>query len=56
MRYQKVGLQVFDQSRATPGYTLISRLRGCSAYLLDLDGKIVHEWTLPFPPGDIVQL
>ena len=56
MRYQKVGLQVFDQSRATPGYTLISRLRGCSAYLLGLDGKIVHEWTLPFPPGDIVQL
>jgi len=56
MRYQNVGLQVYDRERATPGFTLISRLSGCGAYLLDMNGAIVHDWALPFPPGDLVQL
>ena len=56
MRYQNVGLQVYDQSRATPGYTLISRLRGRGAYLLGMNGAIVHDWSLPYPPGDLIQL
>ena len=47
MRYQNVGLQVHNRERATPGYTLISRLRGCGAYLLDMNGAIVHKWNLP---------
>ena len=56
MRYQNVGLQVYDKARATPGYTLISRLRGCGAYLLGMDGEVVHEWNTPHPPGDLIQL
>ena len=56
MRYQNVGLQVYDRVRATPGFTLISRLRGCGAYLIGMKGDVVHEWALPYPPGDIIKL
>ncbi len=56
MRYQNVGLQIYDRARATPGFTLISRLRGCGAYLIGMQGEIIHDWTTPYPPGDIVQL
>lgn len=56
MRHQNVGIQHYDQARATPGFTLISRLRGCTAYLIGMRGEVMHEWRLPYTPGDIVQL
>ncbi len=47
MRYQKVGLLEHDPARAWPGYTLIAPLRSNIAYLVDMDGAIVHRWALP---------
>jgi len=56
MRYQQVGLTVCDAERATPGFTLVTRLRGHTAYLIDIKGEVVHEWDLPDSPGDLVYL
>ncbi len=41
---------------ATPGYTLVAPLRSSSTYLIDLDGKVVHEWKSDAPPGQAVCL
>lgn len=41
---------------ATPGYTLIAPLRSTSTYLVDTDGKVVHEWKSDAPPGQSVCL
>src|SRR6188768_1273107 len=41
---------------ATPGYTLVAPLRSTSTYLIDLDGKVVHEWKSDLPPGQAVCL
>jgi len=41
---------------ASAGYTLISPLRSTSAYLLDVDGAVVHEWKTDSQPGQSVYL
>ena len=41
---------------AFPGYTLIAPLQSTTAYLLDLDGRVVHEWRGARPPGASVYL
>lgn len=41
---------------ASAGYTLIAPLRSTSTYLLDIDGKPVHEWKSDSPPGQAVYL
>ncbi|MEQ8699848.1 MAG: arylsulfotransferase family protein [Bauldia litoralis] len=47
MRYQQIGLLEHDPARAWPGYTLIAPLRTDMAYLVNMNGEIVHRWTLP---------
>jgi hypothetical protein len=47
MRYQKVGLLEWDRDRAQPGYTLIAPVRSEVAFLVNLNGEIVHRWSLP---------
>lgn len=39
-----LGLVYHDPSRAFPGYTLFASVRGRSAFLIDMDGQIVHQW------------
>lgn len=56
MRYHKVGLLTSDAERATPGFTLITRLRGRAAYLVGMKGEVLHEWRLPEGPGDLVYM
>jgi hypothetical protein len=36
-----------DRSRAEPGYTLLTSVRGYHATLIDMQGRIVHRWKLP---------
>ena len=47
MRYLQRGLTHHDTDRATPGFTLFTPLRNSTAYIVNMDGKIVHQWDLP---------
>jgi hypothetical protein len=49
------GLRAKTES-ATPGYTLVAPLRSTSTFLVDLEGRVVHEWKSDAPPGQSVQL
>ncbi len=52
IRRRGTGLRALDHYRLFPGYTLFTPLTGQGkVYLIDLKGRIVHEWTLPYPPG-----
>jgi outer membrane protein assembly factor BamB len=56
-RTRKLGLTAHDPSKAFPGYTLYAPMFGDGeAYLLDMDGNVVHEWKSPLEPGDYVYL
>jgi hypothetical protein len=47
-----VGLRACDRDRAFAGFTLFAPLGGNgTVYLIDLDGKVVHTWQMPYPPG-----
>lgn len=47
-----VGLRGYDPKKACPGYTLFTPLTlDRTTYLIDLNGEVVHTWTLPYPPG-----
>ena len=47
MRHQNFGLQVYDERRATPGYTLFSPLQGKVTNLIGMRGDILHQWSHP---------
>ncbi len=52
LRRRGVGLRALDLERASPGYTLFTPITGQGeVYLVDLEGRVVHQWLLPFPPG-----
>ena len=52
IRRRGTGLRVLDHDRAFPGYTIFTPLTGQGeVYLIDLEGKIMHQWTLPYRPG-----
>jgi len=52
IRRRGTGLRVLDPDRACPGYTLFTPLTGQGdVYLIDLEGQVVHQWTLPYRPG-----
>jgi Arylsulfotransferase (ASST) len=45
------GLRGLDPERAWPGFTLFAlyQTAGSTVYLIDLDGKVVHTWQMPYP-------
>ena len=50
-----------DEAAATtaapaPGYTLFAPLRSTTTYLVDLEGKVAHQWESETPPGQSVYL
>jgi hypothetical protein len=47
---------VLRTEKAVQGYTLLSPLRSTTTYLVDLDGKVVHEWPSKHTPGNAVYL
>ena len=47
------GLRALDHERACPGFTLFAPMSGAgNVYLIDLDGKVIHTWQMPYPPGN----
>jgi uncharacterized protein (UPF0248 family) len=46
-------LRTCDPERAFPGFTLFAPhfVGNKIVYLIDLQGKVAHTWTLPYPPG-----
>jgi Arylsulfotransferase (ASST) len=52
LRRRGAGLIGHDAARSAGGYTLIApQTAGGAVYLIDMDGKIVHQWQMPMRPG-----
>jgi outer membrane protein assembly factor BamB len=52
IRRRGVGLRGLDAARASGGLTLFAPMMGDgTVYLISLNGKIVHTWRMPYPPG-----
>jgi len=52
IRRRGTGLRALDLARASPGLTLFAPVFGDgTVYLIDLSGKVVHTWKMPYPPG-----
>jgi hypothetical protein len=53
IRRRGVGLRGYDPERAFAGFTLFTPLSSSNktVYLVDMLGKVVHTWTMPYPPG-----
>jgi hypothetical protein len=52
IRRRGTGLRAFNPAKASPGATLFAPLTGDGAvYLIDLEGKPIHKWMMPYPPG-----
>ena len=56
MDYVKTGLLHYDRDRATPGFTLYSPTSQHNTYIVNMEGEAVHEWDLPYPPGNYAYL
>ncbi|MEU6171870.1 aryl-sulfate sulfotransferase [Streptantibioticus parmotrematis] len=51
-RRRGTGLIALDEDRASPGWTLFAPLTGPGdVHLVDLRGREVHRWKLPYRPG-----
>ena len=46
MRFQDGGINTYDKSRATEGFTLFAPLRHDKGYLINMDGEVVNQWQL----------
>ena len=51
IRRRGTGLRALDAARSSAGLTLFASSGGGTVYLMDLDGKIMHTWRMPYPPG-----
>jgi len=52
IRRRGTGLRAIDPARVSPGFTLFAPLQGGGAvWLIDVNGKPVHSWRMPYPPG-----
>jgi hypothetical protein len=53
IRRRGVGLRGYDPEHAFAGFTLFTPLSSSNktVYLVDMLGKAVHTWTMPYPPG-----
>lgn len=51
IRRRGTGLRALDVDRASPGLTLFASAGIPVVYLIDLHGKVVHTWEMPYPPG-----
>ena len=51
-RIGRTGLTAHDPNRTCPGYLLYAPVAGDGAlYALDMEGREVHRWDMPHPPG-----
>ncbi|MBN1779586.1 aryl-sulfate sulfotransferase [bacterium] len=51
-----VGMISWNQAKAWNGYTFFAPNMGKTGYLVDMLGRIVHQWGLNAPPGHVVYL
>ena len=53
LKRRGVGLLASDTERAFPKFTLFAPLfvQNRNVYLIDLQGKVVHTWNMPYSPG-----
>ena len=51
IRRRGTGLRAFEAARASAGLTLFASAGDRVIYLIDLHGKVVHTWSMPYPPG-----
>jgi hypothetical protein len=53
LKRRGVGLRACDPERACPGYTLFAPCfeQNRTVCLIDLQGSVVHTWTMPYAPG-----
>ncbi|MDP6430007.1 MAG: arylsulfotransferase family protein [Rhodospirillales bacterium] len=54
-KYQ-TGLTHYDETKATPGYTLFSPNGLTQTHLINMKGEVVHQWDLPGIPGNYAYL
>lgn len=47
-RTKEKGVTTYDPALAQPGLTLYTSGQAASAFLIDMNGKIVHQWHKPF--------
>ena len=51
IRRRGVGLRALDAARVSVGLTLFTPMMGDgTVYLMDLNGKVVHTWRMPYSP------
>jgi len=52
IRRRGVGFRGYDAQRVFQGATLFAPMTGDgTVYLIDIQGKAIHTWKLPYPPG-----
>ena len=45
------GITVYDPVKAYKGYSLFCPLGTKNCWLMDMQGRFVHRWRVPYPPG-----
>ncbi len=45
------GLTAYEPTKAFNGYNLFSPIFTEDCWLMDMEGRFVHRWRLPYPPG-----
>ncbi len=55
-RTTEQSVTIYDQSRVYGGYTLFSPHFTTDVWLIDMKGRIVHHWRMPYPLGSDVRL
>lgn len=50
-RRRQHSVTLYDPSRAYNGYTLFWNFCGKDAWLIDMQGYVVHRWKMPHPPA-----
>jgi hypothetical protein len=50
------GVLQYKKDKATPGYTLFTPLGLYKTHLINMDGKVVHQWDLPSDVGNYAYL
>ncbi len=51
VRRKLEGVTCFDPSKVYEGYTLLTPMGSTDAWLINMEGEIVHHWRLPYLPG-----
>jgi len=45
-------LRYYDPKSAYNGYTLFAPIGGTNVWLIDMQGQFLHQWQMPYMPGD----